>query len=352
LETAIVQAFPATKNIEPNDTRKPRTVNWRPKIVRYADDFVILHQDLHALREAHAYAISWLRGMGLELKPEKTRITHTLRKEFDKPGIDFLGFNIRQHEQRITHAKKQQHRIRNLCTLIKPSKDSIAAHRQNLSKMIRSMRTASQEDLIQKLNPKITGWTNYQAIGIYAARCKIDNILYQQLKRWTRRRHPMRHWGWVARKYWRLETGKWTFGTPDRTAILSSHVRRKTRRYSIQSTASVYDGNWVYWATRLGRHPSLTPSRAKLLKQQHGRCAYCGLYFRADSDVMELDHIIPTSHGGKTAYRNIQLLHAHCHDAKTARDRADGINVSNRIIEEPDEGKLSRPVLKTSTPGD
>ncbi|MDT9313933.1 MAG: group II intron reverse transcriptase/maturase, partial [Limnospira sp. Paracas R14] len=44
----------------------------------------------------------WLKPVGLEIKPEKTRICHTLKSiEYDgkteKPGFDFLGFNIRQH---------------------------------------------------------------------------------------------------------------------------------------------------------------------------------------------------------------------------------------------------------------
>lgn len=35
---------------------------------------------------------------------------------------------------------------------------------------------------------------------------------------------------------------------------------------------------------------------------------------------MEIDHIIPKSQGGKDKYDNLQLLHCHCHDGKTAKD--------------------------------
>ncbi len=35
---------------------------------------------------------------------------------------------------------------------------------------------------------------------------------------------------------------------------------------------------------------------------------------------MEMDHIIPLSRGGKDEYKNLQLLHRHCHDTKTALD--------------------------------
>ncbi|WP_226595171.1 HNH endonuclease, partial [Microseira wollei] len=37
-------------------------------------------------------------------------------------------------------------------------------------------------------------------------------------------------------------------------------------------------------------------------------------------DVMEVDHKIPKALGGRDEYKNIQLLHRHCHDEKTAID--------------------------------
>ncbi|RCJ20720.1 hypothetical protein A6S26_26145 [Nostoc sp. ATCC 43529] len=69
-----------------------------------------------------------------------------------------------------------------------------------------------------------------------------------------------------------------------------------------------------------------------------------------DGDKLEVDHIIPKAKGGKDTYSNFQLLHRHCHDTKTSQDR--GMYDKHQIIEEPDEGKLSRPVLQTSRRGD
>jgi RNA-directed DNA polymerase len=127
-----------------------------------------------------------------------------------------------------------------------------------------------------------------------------------------------------------------------------------------------------------------------------------------EESVLEVDHVIPKSKGGKNSYENLQLLHRHCHDEKTASDIAEarakemevsqkmervkqiaesfargeskglrlnevppgnksgcnsakpkpvikakslgnrGINDNDLITEEPDEVKTSRPVLKTS----
>ena len=65
-----------------------------------------------------------------------------------------------------------------------------------------------------------------------------------------------------------------------------------------------------------------------------------------------MDHIKPLSLGGKDRWDNIQLLHKHCHDVKTARDGGSCIHDLDGIVEEPDEVKVSRPVLKTSRRGD
>src|SRR5260370_28750593 len=78
---------------------------------------------------------------------------------------------------------------------------------------------------------------------------------------------------------------------------------------------------------------------AYLLKRQRGTCARCGLYFK-DGDHLEIDHCIPVALGGTDVYANLQLLHQHCHDQKTAADgsrAARGSDDNSQTIEEPDE---------------
>ena len=52
--------------------------------------------------------------MGLELKPSKTRLSHTLHNVgSEKAGFDFLGFNIRQYKAgKYTCGKDQQGKLR------------------------------------------------------------------------------------------------------------------------------------------------------------------------------------------------------------------------------------------------
>ena len=148
----------------------------------------------------------------------------------------------------------------------------------------------------------------------------------------------------------------------------------------------------------MGRHPEMPATKATLLLKQKGKCKYCNLHFK-DDDLMEVDHIVPKSKGGKNEYKNFQLLHRHCHDKKTATDgslgnvpvdnipprqlqilaeqlfedkvtNGDGslsawefqvlrksgllkcIHDKEFIGEKPDEVKVSSPVLKTSRNGD
>ena len=52
---------------------------------------------------------------------------------------------------------------------------------------------------------------------------------------------------------------------------------------------------------------------------------------------------------GKDVFHNLQLLHRHCHDRKTADDRTvTGTNDSRQMIEEPCDANVSSTVLKPS----
>jgi RNA-directed DNA polymerase len=75
--------------------RKTGLPTWR--IVRYADDFVILvhgqQPDVVTLREDIARVLA---PLGLRLSPAKTRVTHM------SDGFDFLGFRIQWRRKRGT----------------------------------------------------------------------------------------------------------------------------------------------------------------------------------------------------------------------------------------------------------
>ncbi len=64
-------------------------------LIRYADDFVVISPSLEIIEQCKTVISEWLKPIGLELKPEKTRVCHTLNPieyngKTEEPGFDFL----------------------------------------------------------------------------------------------------------------------------------------------------------------------------------------------------------------------------------------------------------------------
>jgi RNA-directed DNA polymerase len=311
---------------------------WKPVVVRYADDFVVLHESLAVIEEVKRFVQAWLAGMGLELKPSKTRVTHSLREHEGGVGFDFLGFHVRQHPVGKTHSARRgngRHESVRLGfkTRVTPSKESQRRHYAQLAALIERHQATPQAGLIERLNPVIRGWTRYHS-AVVSGRvfARLRCLLFTKLRRWAKRRHPKKRGDWVSAKYWRLETGHWTFATRDGATLYQHSAARIRRHVKVRGDKSPFDGDWVYWSTRLGAHPEVATRVATLLQRQRGRCARCGLYFTTEGDLPEVDHIVPNHLGGSDAYSNLQLLHRHRHrhDAKTARDDSLAATLSPR----------------------
>src|SRR6266705_3510891 len=185
LETAICSAFPRDKYV--NGER----IRWQPQVIRYADDFVVAHHEIEAIKEVQDIATQWLRELGLELKPSKTRITHTLQPYEGNVGFDFLGWTVRQHPVGKTHSGKSNGQLLGFKTIITPSKEAQAAHQQALREKIQQEKTATQGQLIHDLNKIITGWTNYHsAVASKRTFSRMRQQVYSKLRRCAFHRDP------------------------------------------------------------------------------------------------------------------------------------------------------------------
>jgi RNA-directed DNA polymerase len=319
-------------------------------VIAYADDWAVLHEDRQVLEHCQQLLMTWLTDIGLTLNAAKSRISHTL--DGDQPGFDFLGFNIRQYRVGKHQSGKHSNGKRlGFKTLIKPVKANIAAHLAELGRIIRRSQALPQGALIQQLNPKIRGWANYYRTSVSQAVFeRLDFLTWEKLRRWAHRRHPTKSAGWVRKRYWHQRDNRVAFATaatdPDPVHLLTHSGVPITRHIKVRANRSPYDGDWVYWSTRQGRHPNASPRLAKLLKAQHGRCRYCGLFFQHD-DRIEVDHINGDRQNSRLA--NLQALHGHCHDAKT-REHGDALPLGRRDkpqhTEERRDRKRSRSVLK------
>lgn len=299
-----------------------KRMDERPFIVRYADDFVVLHSDKDKLDRAADIIRAQLADMGLILSPSKTRVTHTLTPYQENVGFDFLGFTIRQFPVGKTHTGKNAHRQPlGFKTIIKPSKEEIKRHQAETKRRIRYLKAAPQGLLIKELNPVIRGWTNYyRTVVSTKVFSGCDRTLWYQLQRWSKRRHHNKGSQWRQRKYWRTEGRRKVFSTPEGATLrwhIDTHIRRHVK---VKGAASPYDGNLLYWSQRLKTHPLLTGTLARALQRQNGRCGWCGLFFK-DEDVIEIDH--RDRNRGNNAPNNLFALHRHCHDERHVKDAND-----------------------------
>jgi RNA-directed DNA polymerase len=178
--------------------------NWR--LVRYADDFVVLtdgtEDHLHALRETIAEV---LQPMGLRLSPAKTQIVHM------SEGFDFLGFRIQWRHKRGTDKWY-------VYTFIgdRPFR-SVKAKIRALTP-----RTSQQDlrDVLIRINQITRGWANYFKHAI--AKRTFDHLrqfTWWRIVRMMRTRH---RWKWNDVRRWLTDhTGRWCPITADGTVLFN-----------------------------------------------------------------------------------------------------------------------------------
>lgn len=154
--------------------------------IRYADDFIVIVEDEETAKEVIGIINPFLEVRGLKLSEMKTKITHITE------GFDFLGWNFRKY--------------RNGQLLIKPARNSVKRFVDRLRTLFHKMRTATQDELIQALNTRISGWSNYHAcVCAKQTFNKMDNYISLKLWRWGNRRHDKKSPDWVRKRYWRKE---------------------------------------------------------------------------------------------------------------------------------------------------
>lgn len=288
-------------------------------IVRYADDFVILHPERERLVEIKDEIQKWLDSTSkLTFNEGKTKIVSS------SEGFDFLGFRV------ITVAKNLQVRCK-----IYPSKTSRQNLLDKIQLVLKRNRSVSSYELIERLRPIILGWGNYYKYCECAETFKaLSHDIYQQLRSWVFRRDKRNSKYIVKEKYFpegrcytflgTKHSDNWTLvgEQKGKNGELKSNWLPKLswihskKWVKVRGTASVYDGENAYWANRSSKYGNWNATERNLLKFQKGKCRYC--QERIDgNDICEVDHIIPQSEGGKNHINNLQLLHKECHQAKT-----------------------------------
>lgn len=299
-------------------TRNKRTAIG---VIRYADDFVIIHSDKGVVERAQMALGQWLRQTSkLQFNAEKTNIRESTQ------GFNFLGFSI------INVVRNNVGRIK-----IYPSKKNQASLIKKVGDFCRTHRSLSSYQLVKALRPRIIGWANY----FRYSECKqvfsnLDKKIFDILRAWVFRRDRRNARIKIKEKYFpegktyvfdgREYKNNWVLcgRTKSKTSELVENWLPKltwvasAKYVSVRGKASVYDGNDAYWSLRTLKHGGFNTRQRNLLKSQKGYCTFCGE--KILDNFVQVDHITPLSKGGKDRYGNLQLLHIYCHVRKTAID--------------------------------
>ena len=206
----------------------------------------------------------------------QTSITHASR------GFDFLGFNIRRYP--------------NGKLLIKPSTAAIKRIRKRLREVFQTMLGASARELIQTLNPIISGWAAYYRTAVSSgAFSLLDDYVWKLALKWATRRYRNKPKRWIADRYFGRfhphRKDRWVLGDRDSGVYLQRFSWTRIVRHQLVTGGASPDDPALadYWARRRRKQqPPLGEYALYQLQRQHGRCPLCGDY------LLHVDHA-PTS---------------------------------------------------------
>src|SRR5450432_1654843 len=152
------------------------------RLVRYADDMVLLARTEQQARVAWEQLQAQFAALRLVVNQEKSRLT-TLAE-----GFAFLGFEIRKAPGRMLLMWPREKACRNL--------------RQRVRETVRSFPSNGQVGVVvQKLDPILNGWCTYFRVGNSNRTFhKVDWAVRSEVQLWLRRKHQCA-WG-TARGRW------------------------------------------------------------------------------------------------------------------------------------------------------
>lgn len=141
------------------------------KMVRYADDFVVLCKTEAEAKAVLEYLRAWTMEAGLILHPVKTRIVNAQHQ-----GFDFLGWTF--------HGTKKW-----------PRKKSVLKLRESLRRWTGRSSGTSMAMIIAILNPRLRGWRGYFGDGPRTSLRDVDGWIRRRLRALLRRRERRQAFG-------------------------------------------------------------------------------------------------------------------------------------------------------------
>jgi len=169
-------------------TRRRRHGEANYRLVRYADDFVVLVSGAQAHAEAlKANIAAVLSTVGLRLSDEKTTVCHI------NEGFDFLGFRIQRQVKRGSNKA---------FVYSWPAKKALASILAKIKTITRQGTSNPLSNLLGQLNAALRGWTVYFRHGVSKRTFDyLRHYTWQRVIRWLRRKHNKASWKSLRRRY-------------------------------------------------------------------------------------------------------------------------------------------------------
>lgn len=155
------------------------------KLIRYADDFVVMCRRESQAREALRRIEVLMGRMGLELHPQKTRMVNIGR---GAEGFEFLGWTVRK--RRSIQRNPRLHFVQRW-----PSAKALKSVRRRIHELteVRGNSARNLNELIGRVNPVLRGWGNYFRTGNSTDKFnQLDSYVRQRVLDWQYRRGGQR----------------------------------------------------------------------------------------------------------------------------------------------------------------
>jgi RNA-directed DNA polymerase len=179
------------------------------RMVRYADDFVILCRSEKEAQEALERVRRWTIQEGLTLHPEKTRIVDVRVESFD-----FLGYRFERNSRR-------------------PSRKSAAKLQDSIRQRTRTTEGRSMPIILTDLNRRLNGWFNYFRHCTKGSLAWVDRWVRTRLRGILRRRRGRRG---CARN---LDAARWPnayFAMQGLFSLEAAHLPKSPVRQAVKSS--------------------------------------------------------------------------------------------------------------------
>jgi RNA-directed DNA polymerase len=175
------------------------------RMVRYADDFVVLCKSREEAEAALAEIRAWVAENGLRLHPDKTHVGDCRQSG---QGFEFLGYRFEAGRRFVR-------------------KKSLTRFKDNIRAKTRRTRGVSLARIIKELNPMLRGWFGYFKHAHPRTFMMIDQLIRRRLRSLLRKQEKRSGFGRCHADHLR-----WPNAFFAQAGLLALHTAWRTARHS------------------------------------------------------------------------------------------------------------------------